>query len=75
MNSFNMTENQTQISPPVQKKKKKRGCCFGCMMVILALILLLVGTIGYYWYQSLPKKSAVEKEYENIPEYFENQAL
>ena len=69
-----MTDDQSNVSPIVQKKKKK-GCCFGCMVIIIALIVLLFGTIGYYWYQSLPKKSAVEKEYEDIPEYFENQSL
>jgi uncharacterized protein HemX len=41
-------------------------------MIILVLIALLLGLVGYYWYQSIPKKSAVEKEYEKIPEYFEN---
>lgn len=67
-----MTDNTSNVSPIVQKKKKKRGCCFGCMVLIIALIALLLGTIGYYWYQSLPKKSPVEKEYNQIPDYFEN---
>lgn len=67
-----MYEDQTNAAAPVQKKKKKKGCCFGCLMLIIALVVLLVGTIGYYWYQSLPKKSPVEKEYHKIPDYFEN---
>lgn len=57
-------------SSPV--KKKKRGCCFGCLIIILILVAFVIGVLGYYWYQSLPKKSAVEKEYNTIPEYFEN---
>lgn len=53
------------------KKKKKRGCCFGCSMILILLLIVLLGTIGYYVYQSWPKKSAVEKEYNHIPDYFE----
>ncbi|MHC1777637.1 MAG: hypothetical protein AB9834_19720 [Lentimicrobium sp.] len=64
------TQNQAQSQPVV--KKKKRGCCFGCLMIILVLIVLLLGTIGYFWFRSIPQKSAVEKEYNAIPEYFEN---
>ncbi|HPG33568.1 MAG: hypothetical protein H6541_03380 [Lentimicrobiaceae bacterium] len=56
---------------PIQKKKK-RGCCFGCLIIVLIVMALILGVIGYFWYQSFPKKSAVEKEYHNIPEYFEN---
>ncbi|MDY0104128.1 MAG: hypothetical protein RBS07_14425 [Lentimicrobium sp.] len=67
-----MNQDQSNVPAPVQKKKKKRGCCFGCMILIIALVALLLGTIGYYWYQSLPKKSPVEKEYNEIPDYFEN---
>ena len=63
-------QNQAQSQPVA--KKKKRGCCFGCLMIILILIALLLGTIGYFWYKSIPKKSAVEKEYNTIPDYFEN---
>ncbi|PKP00898.1 MAG: hypothetical protein CVU14_06375 [Bacteroidetes bacterium HGW-Bacteroidetes-9] len=67
-----MSENLSNPTETYGKKKKKRGCCFGCLMIILVLIALLLGLVGYYWYQSIPKKSAVEKEYEKIPEYFEN---
>jgi len=69
---------QQQASDPVQdtnlppKKKKKRGCCFGCSIVLIFILALMLGTIGYYVYQSWPKKSAVEKEYNKVPEYFEN---
>lgn len=69
---------QQQSSDPVQDtnlpppKKKKRGCCFGCSIVLILIIALMLGTIGYYVYQSWPKKSAVEKEYNQIPDYFEN---
>ena len=69
---------QQQTTDPVQdtnlppKKKKKRGCCFGCSIVLIMLLVLLLGAIGYYVYQSWPKKSAVEKEYNSIPDYFEN---
>lgn len=62
--------NQAQIQPV--KKKKKRGCCFGCLMIIVVLIALLLGALGYFWYKSIPKKSPVEKEYNTIPDYFEN---
>jgi len=40
-------------------------------MILLLLLGLVLGTIGYYVYQSWPKKSAVEKEYNDIPDYFE----
>jgi|GEM_PF-1572243 len=69
---------QQQSSDPVQdtnlppKKKKKRGCCFGCSIVLILLLALFLGTIGYYVYQSWPKKSPVEKEYNQVPDYFEN---
>lgn len=53
-------------------KKKKKGCCFGCLVIIVILVVVVIGIVGYYWYQSIPKKSAVEKEYNTIPEYFEN---
>ncbi len=53
--------------PP--KKKKKRGCCFGCSMILVLILVLILGTIGYYVYQSWPKISAVEKEYNEIPDY------
>ena len=52
-------------------KKKKKGCCFGCLVIIVILVVVVIGIVGYYWYQSIPKKSAVEKEYNTIPEYFE----
>jgi len=69
---------QQQPTDPVQdtnlppKKKKKRGCCFGCSMILVLILVLILGTIGYYVYQSWPKKSATEKEYNQIPDYFEN---
>lgn len=56
-------------SPP---RKKKRGCCFGCSIIMIIILVALLGTIGYYVYKSWPKKSAVEKEYNTIPEYYEN---
>lgn len=67
-----MTNPQTEQGQPQQPvKKKKKGCCFGCLMTILVLIGLIIGTLGYFWYKSLPKKSAVEKEYYTIPDYYE----
>lgn len=56
-------------APP--QKKKKRGCCFGCTVILLLLLVLILGSAGYLWYRSMPKKSAVEKEYNTIPDYFE----
>jgi uncharacterized protein HemX len=68
-----MTNPQTEQGQPEKPvKKKKRGCCFGCLMLILILVVLLIGTFGYYWYQGLPKKSAVEKEYNSIPDRYQN---
>jgi flagellar basal body-associated protein FliL len=66
----NTVIGETQNIPP--KKKKKRGCCFGCLMIILALIILLLGSVGYLWYKSIPKKTEAEKQYNSIPDYFEN---
>ena len=63
---------QNSVTSQEKPKKKKKGCCFGCLMIVLVLIVILLGTIGYFWYNSLPKKSAVEKEYNTIPDYFEN---
>lgn len=64
---------RTRLATPQTggKKKKKRGCCFGCLMVILLVVVVIFGVIGYYWYQGLPKKSAVEKEYNSIPDRYE----
>lgn len=64
------TQESTTSGTPI-KKKKKRGCCFGCSIILILLVAALLGTIGYYFYQGLPKKSAVEKEYNTIPDYFE----
>ena len=58
---------QDAILPP--QKKKKRGCCFGCSMILILILALILGGIGYIVYQSWPKKSAVEKEYNEIPDY------
>lgn len=67
-----MTNPQTEQGQPQQPvKKKKKGCCFGCLMTILLFIILITGIFGYYWYKSIPKKSAVEKEYNTLPDYFE----
>lgn len=66
-----MPENEVNATgTPVRKKKK--GCCFGCLVIILVFVAVAIGIVGYYWYQGMPKKSAVEKEYNTIPEYFEN---
>lgn len=67
-----MNENQSNIPLSPEKKKKKRGCCIGCFIVILVIIAAIIGLFAYYWYQSIPKKSPVEKEYNTIPDYFEN---
>jgi flagellar basal body-associated protein FliL len=65
---MNEAQNETAAAP----KKKKKGCCFGCLMIILVLVAGIIGLFAYYWYQSIPKKSPVEKEYNTIPDYFEN---
>jgi uncharacterized protein HemX len=67
-----------QSTNPVQdtnlppKKKKKRGCCFGCSVILIILLAAILGGAGYLWYKGMPKKSAVEKEYNSIPDYYEN---
>ncbi len=66
-----MPENEVNTAKTPVKKKRK-GCCFGCLVIIIILVVVVIGIVGYYWYQSIPKKSAVEKEYNTIPEYFEN---
>jgi hypothetical protein len=58
--------------PQGPPQKKKKGCCFGCSILLVALLVLILGTAGYYIYQSIPKKSPVQKEYEQIPDYNEN---
>jgi flagellar basal body-associated protein FliL len=58
--------------PLEQPKKKKKGCCFGCSILLVALLVFILGTAGYYYYRSIPKKSPVQKEYEQIPDYNEN---
>lgn len=63
----NSASNQTQ--PP---KKKKKGCCFGCSVILVILLVAILGAAGYFIYKGIPKKSAVEKEYNSIPDYFEN---
>ena len=61
-----------QQPPVLPKKKKKRGCCFGCSVILIILLVAILGGAGYLWYKSMPKKSAVEKEYNTIPDYYEN---
>ncbi|HPF65472.1 MAG: hypothetical protein M9926_10920 [Lentimicrobium sp.] len=68
-----MTEIPAESTYPQQQKKKKRGCCSGCLIVILVIVVAIAGLFGYYWYKSIPKKSPVEKEYNSIPGYFENE--
>ncbi|HNX42909.1 MAG TPA: hypothetical protein PLJ84_01690 [Bacteroidales bacterium] len=60
---------QGQPQPP---QKKKRGCCFGCTLILILLLAGILGGAGYLIYKSLPKKSAVEKEYNSVPDYFHN---
>lgn len=62
--------NEAQNGATVAPKKKKKGCCFGCLMIILVLVAGIIGLFAYYWYQSIPKKSAVEKEYNSIPDRY-----
>lgn len=70
---MNETPENNKIHPaPAKRKKKKRGCCFGFSMFLLLILAAIIGLAGYYWYQRLPKKSPVEKEYHKIPDYFEN---
>jgi uncharacterized membrane protein YebE (DUF533 family) len=38
-------------------------------MILVLVLVIVLGTIAYYVYQSWPKKSAVEKEYNEIPDY------
>jgi flagellar basal body-associated protein FliL len=63
--------NSTDQNPP-PKKKKKHGCCFGCSVILIILLVAILGAAGYFIYKGIPKKSAVEKEYNSIPDYFEN---
>ena len=61
---------QGQNLPP---KKKKRGCCCtGCMVVMILFLALLIGGGIYLYVESRPKTSAVEKEYNKIPDYFDD---
>lgn len=68
---------QQQPTDPVQdtnlppKKKKKRGCCFGCSILLVLVLAAILGTAGFMFYKSMPKKSEVQKEYEKIPDYLE----
>jgi hypothetical protein len=41
-------------------------------MILLLLIVGILGYAGYMFYKSMPHKSAVEKEYNTIPDYFDN---
>lgn len=56
-------------TPKVRPKKKKRGCMFGCLIFFLAILVALLGMFGYSYYQNRLKKSAVEKEYNSIPDF------
>jgi len=53
--------------PEAPKKKKRRLSRFWTFVLIV-----LLGTIGYYVVQNWPKKTAVEKEYNQVPDYFQN---
>jgi len=71
MTQQNLSDTVQDTNFPL-KKKKKHGCCFGCSMILVLLLIFVLGAIGYFVYQSFPKKSAVEKEYNQVPDYFEN---
>lgn len=70
----NPYQNPAQAAPiPLaSKKKKKRGCCFtGCMIMLFLFLALLIGGGIYLYIQGRPQTSQVEKEYNKIPEYFD----
>lgn len=66
-----MTQTASQGEQLIPKKKKK-GCCFGCTILLVILLVAVLGTAGFFFYKGIPKKSAIEKEYNAIPDYFEN---
>lgn len=64
---------QAAPQPPALNKKKKRGCCFtGCMIMLFLFLALLIGGGVYLYVQSRPQTSEVEKEYNTIPDYFDD---
>lgn len=54
------------------KPRRKRGCCCsGCLLMLILFVLGVVVLGIYLFVQSRPKTSEVEKEYREIPEYFD----
>jgi len=64
------TDTNDQSGNP--KPRRKRGCCCsGCLLMLVLFALLAIGLGIWLFVQSRPKNSEVEKEYRNIPEYFD----
>ncbi len=54
------------------KPRRKRGCCCsGCLVMLVLFALFILGLGIWLFVQSRPRTSEVEKEYRNIPEYFD----